>query len=151
MGQLNPTPSEGDTAHQHTTAPNGGADNKEPAVPPPLPRSWPGTAGWSQGNGTTPRAADRDVHRPQQQSRSSSSAWQRTIPPGGIDPAPRRSGPTWRQFLTTQSKAVLAADFRHVDTVFLTRIYALITVEHHTRRAYLAGVTAQPTGAWTTP
>jgi putative transposase len=31
----------------------------------------------------------------------------------GIDPAPRRSGPTWRQFLTVQAKAVLAVDFVH--------------------------------------
>lgn len=68
----------------------------------------------------------------------------------GIDPAPRRSGPTWRQFLTTQAKAVLAVDFVHVDTVFLRQIYALIAVEHGSRRAHLAGVTAHPTGAWTT-
>jgi putative transposase len=40
----------------------------------------------------------------------------------GIDPAPRRSGPPWRQFLTTQAKAVLAVDFVHVDTVLLRRI-----------------------------
>ena len=38
----------------------------------------------------------------------------------------------------------------HVDTVFLRRIYALIAVEHGSRRAHLAGVTAHPTGAWTT-
>ena len=66
-----------------------------------------------------------------------------------IDPAPRRSGPTWSQFLTAQAKAVLAVDFVHVDTVFLKRIYALIVVEHGSRRAHLAGVTAHPTGAWT--
>jgi putative transposase len=41
-------------------------------------------------------------------------------------------------------------DFVHVDTVFLRRIYALIAVEHGTRRAYLLGVTAHPVGAWTT-
>jgi transposase InsO family protein len=41
-------------------------------------------------------------------------------------------------------------DFVHVDTVFLRRIYALIAVEHGSRRAHLAGVTAHPTGAWTT-
>ena len=41
-------------------------------------------------------------------------------------------------------------DFVHVDTVFLTRIYALIAVEHGSRRASLVGVTAHPTGAWTT-
>jgi transposase InsO family protein len=68
----------------------------------------------------------------------------------GLDPAPRRSGPSWRQFLTAQAKAVLAMDFVHVDTVFLGRIYALIAVEHGSRRAHLAGVTAHPTGAWTT-
>jgi hypothetical protein len=45
-------------------------------------------------------------------------------------PAPRRSGPSWRQFLAAQAKAVLAVDFVHVDTVLLRRIYALIAVEH---------------------
>jgi transposase InsO family protein len=41
-------------------------------------------------------------------------------------------------------------DFVHVDTVFLRRIYVPIAVEHGSRRAHLAGVTAHPTGAWTT-
>jgi putative transposase len=36
-----------------------------------------------------------------------------------------------------------------VDIVLLRRIYALIVVEHGTRRAHLAGVTAHPDGAWT--
>ncbi|MGH3935783.1 MAG: hypothetical protein ACRDS1_12540, partial [Pseudonocardiaceae bacterium] len=69
--------------------------------------------------------------------------------------APRRSGPTRRQFLTAQAEAVLAVDFVHVDfvhvdTMFLPRFYALIAVEHGSRRAHLVGVTAHPTGAWTT-
>ena len=68
----------------------------------------------------------------------------------GIDPAPRRSGPTWKQFLTTQARGILAANFVHVDTVSLRRLYALIVVEHGTRRVHLAGVTANPDGAWTT-
>jgi transposase InsO family protein len=80
---------------------------------------------------------------------AASTVWQ-ILHDAGIDPAPRRSGPTWRQFLTAQAQAVLAVDFVHVDTVFLTRIYALIAVEHGSRRAHLAGVTAHPTGAWTT-
>jgi len=37
-----------------------------------------------------------------------------------------------------------------VDTVLLRRIYALIVIEHGTRRAHLAGVTANPDGSWTT-
>jgi putative transposase len=41
-------------------------------------------------------------------------------------------------------------DFVPVDTVFRTRIYALIAVAHGSRRAYLVGVSAHPTGAWTT-
>jgi integrase-like protein len=32
----------------------------------------------------------------------------------------------------------------------LRRIYALIVIEHRTRRVYLAGITANPDGAWTT-
>ena len=56
----------------------------------------------------------------------------------------------WKQFLTAQARGILAVDFVHVDTVLLRRIYALIVIEHGTRRVYLAGVTANPDGAWTT-
>ena len=77
------------------------------------------------------------------------TAWQ-ILHDAGLDPAPRRSGPTWRQFLTAQAKAVLAVDFLHVDTVFLTRIYALIAVEHGSCRAHLIAVSTHPTGAWST-
>ena len=80
---------------------------------------------------------------------AASTVWQ-ILHDAGLDPAPRRSGPTWRQFLSAQAKAVLAVDFVHVDTVLLTRLYALIAVEHGSRRAHLLGVTAHPTGVWTT-
>jgi transposase InsO family protein len=80
---------------------------------------------------------------------AASTVWQ-ILHNAGLDPAPRRSGPTWRQFLTAQATAVLAVDFLHVDTVLLRRIYALIAVEHGSRRAHLVGVSAHPTGAWTT-
>ena len=68
----------------------------------------------------------------------------------GLDPAPRRSGPTWRQFLSAQAHAILAVDFAHVDTVFLRRLYILLVIEHDRRRVHLAGITAHPTGDWVT-
>jgi len=140
------------------------------------PPSWPGTASWSPDTGTT-APTDPGGPAPPRPSGNSSCASPPTIPPGatdactaswsalataspprpsgrfsrdaGIDPAPRRSGPTWRQFLTTQANAVLAVDLRHVDTINLKRLYVLIMVEHSSRRTHLLGVTAHPTGAWT--
>ena len=80
---------------------------------------------------------------------AASTVWQ-ILHDAGIGPAPRRTGPTWKQFLTAQARGILAADFVHVDTVLLRRIYALIVIEHGTRRVHLAGITANPDGAWTT-
>jgi putative transposase len=80
---------------------------------------------------------------------AASTVWQ-ILHDAGIDPAPRRAGPTWRQFLTAQARGIIAVDFVHVDTVLLRRVYALLVIEHGTRRAHLAGITAHPDGAWTT-
>jgi hypothetical protein len=77
------------------------------------------------------------------------TVWQ-ILHDAGIDPAPRRSGPAWKQFLTAQARGILAAGFVHVDTVLLRRVCALAVIEHGTRRAHLAGITASPDGAWTT-
>ena len=72
-----------------------------------------------------------------------SSAWD----PGR---APRRSGPSWREFLRAQAASIIACDFLTVETVLLRRYYALFFIAHATRRVWLAGCTANPTGAWVT-
>ena len=66
----------------------------------------------------------------------------------GIDPSPKRTGPTWAEFLRAQAATMLACDFFTVDTVLLRRLYVLFFIELDTRRVYVTGVTAHPTGAW---
>ncbi len=77
-----------------------------------------------------------------------STVWE-ILHAAGIDPAPRRAGPTWRQFLHAQAAGILAVDFLHVDTVLLNRLYVLVFIEHGSRRMHLGGVTEHPTGEWT--
>jgi transposase InsO family protein len=80
---------------------------------------------------------------------AASTVW-RILHNAGVDPAPRRCGPTWRQFLTAQAHTILSCDFFTIDTVFLQRIYVLFFVEIATRQVHVVGVTAHPTGAWVT-
>jgi putative transposase len=42
---------------------------------------------------------------------AASAAWE-ILRSAGIDPAPRRTGPTWSQFLDSQAEAILACDFQ---------------------------------------
>ena len=74
---------------------------------------------------------------------AASTVW-KILTTAGIDPAPLRSGPTWRQFLAAQAHAIPAVDFAHVDTVLLRRLYVLIVIEHGRRRVHLSGIPAIP-------
>lgn len=66
----------------------------------------------------------------------------------GIDPSPRRCGPTWGEFLKIQAETIVACDFFTADTVLLRRLYVLFFIELDTRNVFVTGVTAHPTGAW---
>jgi putative transposase len=66
----------------------------------------------------------------------------------GLDPSPRRRGPTWAEFLKSQATSLLACDFFTIDTVLLRQLYVLFFIELDTRRVYVTGVAAHPTGAW---
>jgi putative transposase len=82
--------------------------------------------------------------------RVSASSIARVLRANGLQPAPRRAATstTWRSFLRRQAASILACDFLTVDTVFLQRLYVLFFIQLHNRRVHLAGVTANPTGAW---
>jgi len=68
---------------------------------------------------------------------AASTVWE-ILNAAGVDPAPRRSGPTWREFLTTQAECIIAADFFHIYTALGRRLYALVFLEHGTRRLHIA-------------
>jgi putative transposase len=68
----------------------------------------------------------------------------------GSAPHPAAPGRPGSSSSPRRHRGILAADFVHVDTVLLRRIYALIVIEHGTRRVHLAGLTTNPDGAWTT-
>jgi transposase InsO family protein len=67
-----------------------------------------------------------------------------------LDPSPRRSGPTWTEFLSAHAKGLMACDFFSVDTVLLKRLYVLVFIHHDTRLVRIAGVTAKPAAGWVT-
>jgi transposase InsO family protein len=76
-----------------------------------------------------------------------STVW-RILKNHGIEPAPHRSVVTWTQFL--RSQAAVACDFATIDTALLRRYYLLFFIDVTSREVLFAGITANPTGPWTT-
>ncbi len=76
-----------------------------------------------------------------------STVW-RILNQHNIDPSPNRSEVTWTQFL--HSQAAVACDFATIDTAFFRRYYLLFFIDVTSREVFYAGITANPTGAWTT-
>lgn len=68
-----------------------------------------------------------------------------TLPTVGMAPAPRRTGPTWTEFLTHRAEGITAGVFFPLDTVLGRRLSAPAFGEHCTRRRHLAGDTVHPT------
>jgi putative transposase len=80
--------------------------------------------------------------------RVSPSTVRRLLLAAGLKPAPRRSGPSWREFLRQQASSTLACDFFTVETLTLRRYYVLFFIELASRRVHLAGCTTNPSGGW---
>ncbi len=78
---------------------------------------------------------------------AASTVWE-ILRTNGIEPAPRRTGPTWSQLLRSQTEAILACDFFSVDLLDGTQAYVLTVIGHAARRISILGVTLYPTGEW---
>src|SRR5665811_220205 len=67
-----------------------------------------------------------------------------------LGPAPRRTGPTWTEFLRAQAGGIIACDFFTVETAWLRTLYVLVFIELGSRRIHLSPATAHPDTAWVT-
>src|SRR5512132_859896 len=64
----------------------------------------------------------------------SPSTVRRLLARPGLGPAPRTSGPGWREFLRAQAASIVACDFFTVESVLPRRYYALFFIAHASRR-----------------
>jgi putative transposase len=67
-----------------------------------------------------------------------------------LGPAPRRTGPSWTEFLRVQAGGVIACDFFTVETAWLRTLYVLLFIELGSRRIHLSASTVHPDAAWVT-
>ncbi len=67
-----------------------------------------------------------------------------------LGPAPRRSGPSWTEFLRAQAGGIIACDFFSVETAWLRTLYVLVFIELGRRRIHVSASTAHLDSAWVT-
>src|SRR5664280_2883262 len=67
-----------------------------------------------------------------------------------LGPAPRRTGPSWTEFLRAQAGGIIACDFFTVETAWLRTLYVLVSIELGSRRIHLSNATAHPDSTWVT-
>jgi putative transposase len=90
------------------------------------------------------------VSAPPQGLGCSPTSVRRLLSHAGLGPAPRRGGPSWREFLRSQAGSIVACDFLTVETILLRRLNVLFFIAHASRRVWIAGCTRNPTGEWVT-
>ena len=67
-----------------------------------------------------------------------------------LGPAPRRTGPSWTEFLRAQAGAIIACDCFTVETAWLRTLDVLVFIELGSRRISVSPSTAHPDSAWVT-
>src|ERR1017187_384867 len=72
-----------------------------------------------------------------------STVWQ-ILKDAGIDPAPRRDGPGWAEFLRSHAQGILALDFFTADLLNGMKVYVLAVIEHGNRRVRVLGAREHP-------
>jgi putative transposase len=66
----------------------------------------------------------------------------------GLHPTPRRATPTWREFLRTQAKGIVACDFFTVETAWLRTLYVFFAIEVESRLVVWTKSTTHPDASW---
>jgi putative transposase len=76
-----------------------------------------------------------------------STVWQ-ILKNAGIDPAPRRDGPGWAEFLRSQAQGILALDLFTADLLNGTKVCVVAAIEHGSLRVRVLAATEHPVQSW---
>ena len=82
--------------------------------------------------------------------RVSATSVKKVLLAAGLDPAPRRDGPSWSEFLRSQAEGIIACDFFTVETVWLRTLYVLFFIELGSRRLHVTAAMSHPDSTFVT-